>query len=375
MKQIINVFLFALALIASQQVLAQNTQKKGDRCPNCQRVWAKCTCVKPSPKPKPTPVLEKEEAPGSHKIVITYDAKTATIVIDDSLTYNAIENSCKVPSLKKGEYEIILINKKTEEESPYILNQRADDIYKEAESLEKNGKIEAANSKFKDALDIYKKAAEKGNRDAQYSLAYQYHHAKGTEKNMSEALLWYSKSSDNGRASAQKVMGSFYLNGEMGLIKDVNKGMELLSKAAANYAKNANSKKQDQRLASQTYDLMIEEIEKMEDKESNEYRDSIVSDLINSSRKAIIANDLDDALALLNKGMKLQEGNPYFVSYNGMILLLNGEYDKAFEYYKKNRKQYKPRFLEDLEMFEKEVKNMTSGCKTQIIEIKKMLMR
>lgn len=378
MKHLVSIIIALIALVTSQQVNAQiQTCKfcnkviraKNHSCPEMREAMRRQN----QSKPKAAPVLEKEEALGTHSIIITYDESTATVKIDSSAC-KIENNSCKVP-LKKGEYEIILVNAKKEGESPYILNQRADDIYKEAESLKKVGRVEEANLKFKKALDIYKKAAEKGNRDAQYSLAYQYHHGQGTEKNLSEALLWYSKSADNGRASAQKVMGAFYLNGEMGLIKDVNKGMDLLGKAAANYSKNANSKKQDQKLASQTYDLMIEEIEKMDDKESNEYRDSIVSDLVNSSRKAIIVNDLENALALLDKGMKLQEDNPYFVSYHGMIKVLNGEYEDAYEYYKKNRKQYKSRLLEDLNMFEKEVKNMTSGCKTQIVEIKKLLMR
>ena len=378
MKRYWSLLFVIMALITSQQVNAQIVtckfcgeviREKNHMCKKMRDYLHRQNQA----KSRVVPVLEKEVASGPHKIVITYGAQAATIEIDDSLSYETTNNSFNVPELKKGKYEIILINEEKIDESHYLLNQKADDIYKEAESLEKNGRKEEARRKYKEAFVKYKEAAEKGNRDAQYSLAFQYHTGKGTDVNMNEALKWYTESANNGRASAQKVLGTFYLEGDMGLNKDVNRGMELLGRAAANYSKNADSGKEDQILANQTYDLMIEEIEKMEDKESNEYRDSIVSDLINSSRKAIIANDLENALALLNKGMKLQENNPYFISYNGMLFLLNGENETAYDYYKKNGKQYKARLLEDLEMFEKEMKNMTTGCKKQLEQIKKIL--
>lgn len=380
MKRIIGLFMIVLALLPSQQMNAQSS----DRCPLCHRVWSLCpghdkpTTVKCPDCHKPIDKCEfkgnhiKEEASGPHSIIVTYDETMSTIVID-STSRQVLNDTCTV-SLEKGEYKIILTMKEKEIESPYLLNKKADDIYAEATSLQKEGKINAANLKFKEALNIYKKAAVKENRDAQYSLGFQYHHGVGTEKNVKEALKWYTKSAENGRASAQKVLGSFYLKGEMNLPKDVNKAMEWLGKAAANYTKNANSKKRDQEYASQTYDILINEIEKMHDNESSEYLNSLVSDLEKSSTKAILAYDLGSASVLIDKGLKLQDTNLVFMNNYGVKLLLMGENEAAFNYYKEKKKEYGSKLLEALEMYEKKL-DMTSGCKKQLEEIKKMLMR
>lgn len=387
MSRFVFLIIVVMALVPCQQVFAQASRWTCDYCQQTMSKGAKeshsCPQMREAmrrlsqQKTKPTPVQEKEDASGSHTIVITYDASTAKVVID-SVPCQFTNNSCRLKDLKKGEYVIELVNKKKKEESPYILNQRADDIYKEAESLKKNGKKEEASRKYKDALELYKKAAEKENRDAQYSLAYQYQYGYGTEKDEAEALKWYTESANNGRASAQRKMGEFYLKGTMGLPVDSIKATEWLRKAAANYTNNVNIKKKDQERAKETYKTLVDAVPKAQDNgKSKEYIDSIVNDLVNSSWNAIIDDDLETASDLLDKGMKLQSDNPYIISYRGLVLILVAEYKKAVDYYDKYKLQHKSRLLSDLELCEKEFHGKKDDDKRweQLEELKKRVLR
>lgn len=53
------------------------------------------------------------------------------------------------------------------------------------------------------SLEWYKKAAEQGNADAQYLLGCCYETGKGTEENKKQAFKWYEKAAEQGHAEAQ----------------------------------------------------------------------------------------------------------------------------------------------------------------------------
>ena len=91
------------------------------------------------------------------------------------------------------------------------------------------------NGKTKDyaeAVKWYRKAAEQGNADAQYSLGYCYYKGRGVAKDCAEAVRWIRKAADQGNIDAQCNLGYFYYSGE-GVTKDLDKAKELLRKAAA----------------------------------------------------------------------------------------------------------------------------------------------
>lgn len=60
----------------------------------------------------------------------------------------------------------------------------------------------------------YRKAAERGEADAQYWLGNCYAGGKGVEKNDAEAVKWYRKAAEQGHAGAQGSLGMCYANGD-----------------------------------------------------------------------------------------------------------------------------------------------------------------
>lgn len=70
---------------------------------------------------------------------------------------------------------------------------------------------------YAEAFKWYKKAAEQGYADAQYNLGYCYKHGQGVKQNKTEAKKWYQKAAEQGDEHAKKALKE--LNGFMGLFK------------------------------------------------------------------------------------------------------------------------------------------------------------
>ncbi|QOW10250.1 sel1 repeat family protein [Kaistella flava (ex Peng et al. 2021)] len=96
-----------------------------------------------------------------------------------------------------------------------------------AEELNIQSKDLLQKGKYKEALPVLKQAANLGSGEAQYNLGYFLQNAVGTEQNISEAIKWYNKSSDNNFNDGHYAMMMAYGNGE---------GVEQDSEKAFNYA-------------------------------------------------------------------------------------------------------------------------------------------
>jgi len=59
----------------------------------------------------------------------------------------------------------------------------------------------------------FRKAAERGDAEAQYNLALMHDRGIGVEKNAAEALKWYRKAAEQGYAKAQYNLGMMYYFG------------------------------------------------------------------------------------------------------------------------------------------------------------------
>ena len=81
------------------------------------------------------------------------------------------------------------------------------------------------------AFDLYKKAAEMGNKEAQFSLAYLYENGIGTSQNYPEAFRWYKKAAEQGQAYAQCNLGIMYYYGK-GVAKNYPEAFRWCQKAA-----------------------------------------------------------------------------------------------------------------------------------------------
>lgn len=82
------------------------------------------------------------------------------------------------------------------------------------------------------AVDGWRQAADRGDIEAQFKLGDAYYKGKGVEKDVYEAIKWYSIAAEQGNASAQFMLGYAYLEGN-GVEKDKCEAIKWLRKSAA----------------------------------------------------------------------------------------------------------------------------------------------
>ena len=64
------------------------------------------------------------------------------------------------------------------------------------------------------AVYWFRKAAERGNLNAQFDLGYAYYYGRGVKQNYSKAVYWFRKASGQGNAIAQVYLGNAYNYGQ-----------------------------------------------------------------------------------------------------------------------------------------------------------------
>lgn len=83
----------------------------------------------------------------------------------------------------------------------------------------------------KESFKWYLIAAENGNYDAAFYVAFSYANGNGIDKNYVEAVKWYKIAADHGSSSAMNNLAVLYKNGQ-GVEKNEEKAFSLYSKAA-----------------------------------------------------------------------------------------------------------------------------------------------
>lgn len=102
------------------------------------------------------------------------------------------------------------------------------------------------NGLYRNAVQLYKQAAEKGNAYAQYKLGYCFYHSDGVKQDTVQAFYWfknavewYKGAAEQGNVDAQDILGYYYLCGLGGVKKDFGQAMDWYRKAAEGYKKAA----------------------------------------------------------------------------------------------------------------------------------------
>ena len=85
----------------------------------------------------------------------------------------------------------------------------------------------------KEAVRLYRIAAERGNSLAQYRLGTRYFLGEGVDKSAEEAFKWWKRAAEQGHLRAQNNIGIMYANGT-GVEKDKKKALEWWQEAANN---------------------------------------------------------------------------------------------------------------------------------------------
>ena len=81
------------------------------------------------------------------------------------------------------------------------------------------------------AVVWYRKAADQGVAPAQYNVGFMYESGYGVPHDAQQAVLWYRKAADQGLARAQYRLGATYARG-LGVAKDAQEALVWYRKAA-----------------------------------------------------------------------------------------------------------------------------------------------
>lgn len=105
----------------------------------------------------------------------------------------------------------------------------ADDLYREGEDyyFGNNGR----EQNYAEAVECYRRAAEQGHPEAQYSLAFCFEKGEGLTANATKAAQWYIKAAEQGHAASQCSIGLMYELGQ-GVQKDVTVAVKWYRKSA-----------------------------------------------------------------------------------------------------------------------------------------------
>jgi uncharacterized protein len=74
--------------------------------------------------------------------------------------------------------------------------------------------LNLSNGFCRNLFDELRKAAERGDAQAQYYLGEAYYIGSGVPKNLAEAIKWYRKAAEQGHAQAQFALGHSYRTGD-----------------------------------------------------------------------------------------------------------------------------------------------------------------
>ena len=79
----------------------------------------------------------------------------------------------------------------------------------------KNNRDTNSIGKDKESLELYQKASDKGDAEAQFKLGNMYYDGIKVEKNFTKAIELFNKSCDGENSQSCLILGSIYINGDI----------------------------------------------------------------------------------------------------------------------------------------------------------------
>lgn len=110
-------------------------------------------------------------------------------------------------------------------------NKTIERLMQKADSLYRMGHFESA-------VEIYIKAAEEGNAEAQFDIGYAYFNGEGIQRDYTSAAMWFKRAAKQNFAKAQYNLAYCYMNGR-GVPRDYDKAFDYLKLSAENNYKRA----------------------------------------------------------------------------------------------------------------------------------------
>jgi serine/threonine protein kinase/TPR repeat protein len=137
------------------------------------------------------------------------------------------------PHLRNSIRELGILKKEipNDTSSPTLAAEEINSTIVLADAFLDNGHPEQASQTFREAVDLLRISAEKGDRDSQNRLGGLYLNGKGVEKDNAEALKWLRRAADQGNKIAQNLVGLIYDYG-MGVPADPSEAAKWYRRAA-----------------------------------------------------------------------------------------------------------------------------------------------
>lgn len=85
--------------------------------------------------------------------------------------------------------------------------------------------------RHKEAVEMYLRAAETGNPEAQFKTGYAFYNGEGTDRDYASAAMWFKRATRGGFAKAEYNLAYCYMNGR-GVPRDYDKAETLLKQSA-----------------------------------------------------------------------------------------------------------------------------------------------
>ena len=126
-------------------------------------------------------------------------------------------------------YEKAYNNEPTIDELKLLANQGDIDAQNKLGAAYFNGK--GVEKNIAEALRWFSQSAEKGYAKAQYNLGIMYYVGQGVPQNQAEAVKWFSEAARQGLADAQYNLGVMYYQGA-GITQNYPEALKLYSRAA-----------------------------------------------------------------------------------------------------------------------------------------------
>ena len=92
--------------------------------------------------------------------------------------------------------------------------------------------------RFAAAVQRFRRAAERGDAEAQITLGSLYMEGEGVPKDEAEAVRWFRQAAKQGDATAQFILGVMYVNGE-GVPQDATEAVRWYRRAARQRKRSA----------------------------------------------------------------------------------------------------------------------------------------
>ena len=190
------------------------------------------------------------------------------------------------------------------------------------------------NNNYAEAVKWFRKAAEQGYADAQFSLGCCYYAGDGVTKNITEAVKWFRKAAEQGLANAQFNLGACYAIGE-GVTKNLTEAAKWYRKAIEQSEDTTYWNMAYQRLAVVYYQMEdMTAYESILKKGAEKIPDEpiFLSSLIN----LYIGNkDLNNAQQYIDKAIAKFPNNDGFLTLKGQLLDDQEKHEEARALYEK----------------------------------------